>query len=95
MLGGAIILMGDFNLHPSDPTDMAMLERLIDAGLSNICWELDCAEPNHIDQIWYRSGDALTLTLESWERPVHFVDAEGGDLSDHPPIVGVFGWKNR
>ena len=95
MLGGAIILMGDFNLHPSDPIDMAMLERLTDAGLSNACWELNCAEPNHIDQIWYRIGDALTLTLESWERPVHFVDAEGVDLSDHPPIVGVFGWESQ
>ena len=93
-LDGAIIVMGDFNLHPDDPIDMAILERLTDAGLSNACWELDCAEPNNIDQIWYRSGDALTLTLESWERPTHFVDAEGVDLSDHPPIVGVFGWES-
>ncbi len=92
-LDGAIVLMGDFNLHPDDPVDMAMLQRLTDAGFSNTCWELDCAEPNHIDQIWYRSGDGLTFTLESWERPTHFVDGDGVDLSDHPPIVGVFSWE--
>ena len=93
LLDGAIIAMGDFNLHPDDPIDMEMLQRLTDAGFSNTCWELECSEPNHIDQIWYRSGDALTLTLESWERPTHFVDVDGIDLSDHPPIVGMFEWE--
>ncbi len=94
-LEGAVILMGDFNLEPNDPIDMEMLDRLSEVGLSHACWELDCAEPNHIDQIWYRSGDTLTLTLDSWEHPSHFIDADGVDLSDHPPIVGVFGWDAR
>ena len=91
---GAIILMGDFNMHPDDPIDLEVLEQLSDAGMSNACWVLDCSEPHHIDQIWFRSGESLTLTLDAWEHPSHFVDASGVDLTDHPPIVGRFEWES-
>lgn len=88
-----VILMGDFNLHPEDDADLAILEQLESiGGFQNACWVLDCPEPNHIDQIWFRSNESISLTALSWSRPTDFVDDNGVPLSDHPPIAANIQW---
>lgn len=88
-----IILMGDFNLHPELSEDRVLLGMLEDIGFEQACWNLDCAEPNHIDQIWVRSNDAIEFTIQSWTRLDSFVDNSGTPLSDHPPIQIELGWE--
>ncbi len=88
-----IILVGDFNLRPTNPRDQLLLERLEnETGLRNVCWELDCFEPNHIDQVWIRSTNDFTLQETAWIREEHFIDSEGVDLSDHPAISVELSW---
>ena len=94
--GQAIVFTGDFNLRPSDPEDLPLIEQLLDeGGLSDSCIETGCAEPDHIDQILFRSSDSLTLEATDWaNRASDFIDGNGVDLSDHPPISARFGWSN-
>lgn len=86
------ILLGDFNLHPEDSEHRDLLAKLEDAGFEHTCWNQDCSEPNHIDQIWIRSNDEIEFTVRSWSRPESFIDNEGVPLSDHPPIEVLLQW---
>lgn len=93
--GVPIILMGDFNLEPLDETEGELLAYFREeGGLRQTCMEQDCAEPNHIDQIFIRSGTEISLDVLAWERKEEFVDAAGVDLSDHPAIFSQISWEH-
>jgi len=56
---------------------------------------LDCADKNsgnceRVDKILYRSGPAVTLSLNDAFVPSHFVDEAGEPLSDHDPVAAYF-----
>ncbi len=55
----AVVFMGDLNMRWSDPPDAIELQKYVDAGMRNSCDELNCAEPERIDQIWVRDSDRL------------------------------------
>lgn len=90
----ALIITGDFNLRPTDPSDLPLIERLRgEAGLSDACEAVGCSETNHIDQILYRSSNRLTLSATIWENASgNFIDADGSNLSDHPAISAGLQW---
>jgi endonuclease/exonuclease/phosphatase family metal-dependent hydrolase len=91
----AVIFTGDFNLRPSDPTDLPELERLqSEGGLSDVCTALDCSEPDHIDRIFFRSSETVQLSPVSWANlSEQFSDDALVNLSDHPPISAELSWK--
>lgn len=90
-----MLLMGDFNLEPDKPEEDLLLARLRDeGGLLHTCTQVDCSEPNHIDQIYIRSSSGIQLDVLSWERKEEFVDDEGAPLSDHPALMTSIQWKN-
>ncbi len=91
--GRAILMTGDFNLRPGDVEDAVPLARYDDAGLVRACDWMDCAEPNHIDQIRVRSSDTLSLEVLEWDRPAQFVTEDGVALSDHPAVSAVIAWE--
>jgi hypothetical protein len=94
--GKAIILGGDTNLHTnaSNPADRAIWNTfLAQTGLTDACTTLSCSEPGSIDKVAYRNGGGVTLSATSHDFPrERFRDAEGEDLSDHPPLVVGFRW---
>ena len=94
--GHAIVFTGDFNLRPSDPEDLPLIEQLLDeGGLSDSCSAVACGEPDHIDQILFRSSDSLTLEVSAWANQASdFIDDDGVDLSDHPAISATLAWSN-
>ncbi|MBR58152.1 MAG: hypothetical protein CMH54_09040 [Myxococcales bacterium] len=93
--GEAILVAGDYNLSESDPQDKELLEEFRTlTGLEETCARLSCGVDS-IDKIMIRSSESLELIPLQWEIPSNFVDANGNNLSDHPPIVGRFGWKMR
>jgi endonuclease/exonuclease/phosphatase family metal-dependent hydrolase len=88
-----MIFLGDTNLHPDDPVDGPLGKRFeSELGLADVCTLLDCDEPNRIDRIYIRSGDAASLEALAWSVPGEFVDAEGVDLSDHNAILAQIRW---
>ena len=93
--GRAIVFGGDTNLRFDDPPDAVLLERYLAAGLRDACREVGCAEDDHIDRFMVADSDALRLTVTGWDRPAVFVDEDGADLSDHPPIVATIAWEAR
>jgi len=92
--GHAIVFTGDFNLRASDPEDLPELERLEStAGLIDACASVDCDEADHIDKVYVRDGENMKLTVQSWSNEsAAFLDEEGTDLSDHPPISAEVSW---
>jgi hypothetical protein len=99
--GRAVVLAGDTNLHTDgvNPDAGGDADRLIweaflaRTGLIDTCIELGCPTPGLIDKAAYRDGDGVDLTPTSHTYPrADFRDDEGGDLSDHPPLVVVFDW---
>ena len=88
-----IVLMGDLNLRPTDPSDVPLLDRLHASGLLDSCQETECSEANHIDQILFRSSSTVDLTALHWSRESHFIDDNGVDLSDHPAISATISWE--
>ena len=91
-----LIFLGDTNLYPNDPVDGPLGERFeAELGLEDVCTILDCAEPNRIDRIYIRGGEAASLQAESWSVPPEFVDSDGNDLSDHNAILAEIQWARR
>jgi endonuclease/exonuclease/phosphatase family metal-dependent hydrolase len=92
--GKAIVFTGDFNLHADDPEDAPLLDRLTgDGGLQDACVLAGCDAPNHIDKVFIRSRSGLALGVTKWtDESAAFLDADGVDLSDHPPISAVVTW---
>ncbi|KAE8987905.1 hypothetical protein PR001_g22187 [Phytophthora rubi] len=47
-----------------------------------------------VDKIMYRGGKYVTLTLDKWNNENEaFLDKNGTQLSDHPPISSTFSWR--
>ena len=90
-VGRPVLVAGDFNLRWTDPEDVPPLQMLVDAGLTEACLALDCGD-EHIDKVFFRSADALTLEPLTWAVPPEFVDPAGEDLSDHEPVAVRFAW---
>lgn len=92
----AVVFVGDMNLHHDDAPDIPLLARLADdAGLTDACEHVDCPEIFHIDRIFFRSGGGVTLDVTAWERLADWVDADGVDLSDHPPVAATLTWATE
>ncbi len=93
--GRAVVFTGDFNLHGDDPEDIPQLDRLItEAALLDSCIEVDCAEPERIDRIFFRDGAGVALQAESWQQDMEFFDAAGVPLSDHDALWARLSWSN-
>jgi endonuclease/exonuclease/phosphatase family metal-dependent hydrolase len=91
-VGEAVIVGGDFNLEGFGSGDEPILQDLITAtGLTDSCRELDCRE-ERFDRVLFRSGSTVALEPLSWATVREFVDATGGDLSDHKAVNTVFRW---
>ena len=89
----ALIVAGDFNLREGDPTELPLIEQLLEeGGLTDACMSLDCGDLR-IDKVMFRSSEKLQLSAESWRIPGHFVSLDGHPLSDHEPVEVVFQWK--
>ena len=90
-----VVCTGDFNLHVGDDPDDAQLDRLVGGGgLSDSCEAVSCPDATHIDRVFFRSSEQLTWTVEGWrDLSSDFLDDEGVDLSDHPPIEATLGWR--
>ena len=89
----AVIMAGDFNLHESDPEELALLNKLISEGnLTDACWATECDTPR-IDRILVRGTATISLEPTGWEIPPAFVTAEGEDLSDHEPVAATLHWE--
>ena len=94
--GRAVVVVGDTNLHPDEPLDAALLQRLRDgAGLDDACEASDCPEPDHIDRFLSRSGDGVAVVPAAWKRAAGFSDEAGEPLSDHPALVARYSWETR
>ena len=93
--GEAVVFTGDFNLRWSDPEDAPLLEQLADeGGLVDSCEAVACEETDHIDRVFYRSGENVEIDAISWSnRSGEFLDSNGIDLSDHPPISAKLAWQ--
>jgi len=92
--GRAMIFTGDTNLHPwRDAEDVEPWENLMAGGLLDSCEAVSCPEPEHIDRVLFRSGGGVTLTATAWANEPAFVDEDGEELSDHPPISATFDWS--
>ena len=91
----AVVFVGDFNMRWSDPPDATELQRYADAGLRDVCLELDCPEPDRIDRILVRDSANLMLTVSDWAVEPGYEDAEGAPLSDHDPVAATIAWETR
>jgi hypothetical protein len=97
--GRAVIVAGDTNLHlepghPLTPTHRPIWEAfLADQGLTDVCTAVTCQSPGAIDKAAFRGGGGVTLqpTERRWEDEI-FVDGDGDDLSDHPPVATEWRW---
>jgi len=87
--GRAVIVGGDFNLHlDRDPDADQFASLLADAGLTDVCTELGCDQPNRIDKVLYRSGDGVTISALEWRNDsAIFTRDDGEPLSDHDPVA--------
>ncbi len=93
--GRAIIVGGDFNLHLEDEPDATQYERLLDqAGLTDVCAALACANPNRIDKFAFRSDADVSLTPVSWNFENNVFKRDDGEpLSDHDALAVRFQWE--
>ena len=86
--GKAVIVAGDTNMKASDEATLQKL--LTGSSLDCACRTLQCAEPERIDRIMFRSSATLTLTPKSYAVESSFVDLSGSPLSDHEPASATF-----
>lgn len=94
--GRAIVFMADTNLEASDPNEGPTLARFLsEAGLTDACAAVSCAEDDHIDRILFRASATVALTAETWTNEPGFFDGSGTPLSDHPAISVRFRWAPR
>ena len=95
--GRAVIVAGDFNLHlDRDPDADQFASLLADTGLSDVCTALGCDDPNRIDKVLYRSGDAVEITPLEWRNDAGaFTRDDGEPLSDHDPVATALRFEAR
>ncbi len=91
--GRAVIVAGDWNLHPDRAPEAALLDDFrLATGLVDACEVVDCgADGNEIDRVMFRAAADVELSpvSHSFARAM-FVDDEGEPLSDHDPLVVEF-----
>ena len=95
-----VIVAGDTNLHTEpghvmEPVHGPIWDRFVDeVGLIDVCTVTPCEAPGSIDKVAWRNGGGIVLAVDErrWEDDI-FVDAQGADLSDHPPVAVEFGWS--
>jgi hypothetical protein len=97
--GRAVIIAGDMNLHLEpdhrrrDVDEPVWLEFLEAAGLTDVCDVVECDDPGAIDKAAFRSDGGVEIEpLEQRFAVDDFLDDEGVDLSDHPPLEVRFAW---
>ena len=94
--GRAIVFSGDTNLDEDDPDEGPLLARFLsEAGLSDSCDAVSCAEPGHIDRVLFRESSSVGLTVVAWTNEPAFFDSGGTPLSDHPALSVRFAWTRR
>ena len=93
--GRAVIVGGDFNLHTNGEPDGTQYQRLIDdAGLTDSCELLGCADQGRIDKLLVRSSAQVTLTPVSYSvETAEFLDGNNESLSDHEPVAVDIDWS--
>jgi len=87
--GRAVVVGGDFNLHlDRDPDADQFAGLLADTGLTDVCTELACDEPNRIDKVLYRSSESVAIAALDWRNEsADFTRDDGEPLSDHDPVA--------
>jgi hypothetical protein len=98
--GRPVIVAGDTNLHTEpghvmEPVHGPIWAQFVaEVGLIDVCTATTCEAPGSIDKVAWRNGGNVLLAVEErrWEDDI-FVDAQGDDLSDHPPVAVEFGWS--
>ncbi|MCC5951703.1 MAG: endonuclease/exonuclease/phosphatase family protein [Acidimicrobiia bacterium] len=98
--GRAVIIAGDMNLHGEPDhrrvdVDIPVWERFLEAtGLTYVCDVVTCELPGQIDKAAFRSGGGVEIEVLSQRFATDdFVDGDGEDLSDHPPLEVRFAWR--
>ncbi len=94
--GRAVIVGGDFNLRlDRDPDREQFADLLASAGLTDVCTQLACPEPDRIDKVLYRSSDDIEITPLEWRNDAAlFTRDDGATLSDHDPVAVAFSVAN-
>jgi hypothetical protein len=98
--GRAVIIAGDMNLH-LEPDHRRVeidtpvwLEFLTDTGLTDVCDVVDCDLPGAIDKAAFRSAEGIEIEPLAQRFAIDdFLDEDGEDLSDHPPLEVLFAWR--
>ncbi len=89
----AVVFVGDFNMHDFSAGTAQWSALLDPTGLRDTCAEVGCTAPDHIDRVLFRDGGGVAWTADSWaDLSAEFLDPEGVDLSDHPPIRSGLTW---
>lgn len=93
--GRAILIGGDFNLHTDEEPDRTQYRRLLtEADLNDACAAVECADPDRIDKMAYRSGRGVELEAVSWGLALdEFRAPDGRPLSDHDAVAVDFTWR--
>jgi hypothetical protein len=98
--GRAVIIAGDMNLHLEpdhrrvDIDTPVWLDFLVDTGLTDVCDVVDCDLPGAIDKAAFRSTGSVEIEpLDQRFAIDDFLDEDGADLSDHPPLEVRFAWR--
>jgi hypothetical protein len=100
--GRAVIVGGDTNLHTDgthpdaegDADAVIWQDFLAATGLTDACTATGCPDTGSIDKVAYRDGAGVRLSATSHEMPRERFTAPDGDaLSDHPPVVVEFAWR--
>ena len=100
--GEAVIVAGHTNLSldgteaaSSDGEDGRIWKAFLDrTGLTDACGAGACDDGTLLDRVLYRSGSGVELEATSHKlRTDRFVDVDGEDLSENPPVEVGFSWR--
>jgi len=100
--GEAVIVAGHTNLYldnteaaSSDGQDGRIWKAFLDrTGLADACSAGSCDDGTLLDRVLYRSGRGVELEATSQKlRTDRFVDVDGEELSDNPPVEVGFSWR--
>ena len=87
--GNAVIIGGDFNSRVDRPRPL--LDEFVGSmGLQEVEVETARHWRPLCDYIFYRGADDVEIRLLASGEASEFVDADGDELSDHPPIFARF-----
>lgn len=91
--GRPLLVAGDTNLKHTEPQDETILvDFMTRLGLRDAARTIG-GLPESIDRVMLRSTADVELTPLAWRFADEFVDAAGGDLSDHKAVHVTLEWK--